>query len=174
MAEHGWVTARAGWLVESATPLTAAQISRARQAAARVGLTVEVRSTQDELAALRTGSTAVGAVLALAIVAMAIGLLRGESARDLRTLTATGAPSSTRRALTATTAGTLALLGVVLSIAGAYATVVAAYHGQLDRLVPLPLVHLLVLGLGLPLVAAAGGWLLGGREPPDLARHTLD
>ena len=174
MEEHGWVAARAEWLIESESPLTPAQISSARQAAARAGLTVEVRSSQDELAALRTGSTVVGALLALAIVAMAIGLLRGEAAGDLRTLTATGAPASTRRALTATTAGTLALLGVVLSIAGAYATIVAAYHGQLDRLVPLPLAHLLLLAVGLPAVATAGGWLLAGREPRSFARQASD
>ncbi len=174
MVEHGWVAARAGWLIESAAPLTPAQISSARQAAARAGLTVEVRSSQDALAGLRTGSTVVGGLLALAIVAMAIGLLRGEAAGDLRTLTATGAPASTRRALTAATAGTLALLGVVLSIAGAYATVVAAYHGQLDRLVPLPLAHLLLLAVGLPAVATAGGWLLAGREPRSFARQAPD
>jgi putative ABC transport system permease protein len=166
MREHGWVATRAGWLVESATPLRPEQIDAARQAAARAGLTVETRSSQDELAALRTGSVVVGAVLALAIVAMAVGLLRGESVADLRTLAATGATPRTRRALTASTAGGLAVLGVLLSLAGAYAAVVAAYHGQLDRLLPVPLAHLLVLAVGLPAVAAAGGWLLAGREPP--------
>lgn len=174
MQVHGWVTAPAGWLVESATPFTPAQVRAARQAAAGAGFTVESRSAQDELAALRTGSTVVGALLALAIVAMAIGLLRGEAAADLRTLTATGATSRTRRALTASTAGALALLGAVLSIAGAYATIVAAYHGQLDRLVPLPLAHLLLLAVGLPAVAIAGGWLLAGREPRSFARQATD
>ena len=174
MEQHGWVTARAGWLVESATPFTPEQISAAREAAAGAGFTVEARSAQDELAALRTGSAIVGALLALAIVAMAIGLLRGEAAADIRTLTATGATSRTRRALTASTAGALAVLGAVLSIAGAYATIVAAYHGQLDRLVPLPLAHLLLLAVGLPAVATAGGWLLAGREPRSFARQAAD
>ena len=36
-------------------------------------------------------ATAAGALLALAILAMTVGLIRSESAGDLRTLTATGA-----------------------------------------------------------------------------------
>jgi putative ABC transport system permease protein len=171
---RGWVPARAGWLVTSSTPITSAQVSAARDAAAQVGLTIEARDSQDGLATLRNVSTGVGALLALAIVAMTIGLLRGESARDLRTLTATGASGRTRRALTASTAGALALLGVVLSTAGAYAALVAAYHAQLDRLVPVPATHLLLLGVGLPVAAVLGGWLLAGREPRTFSRQALD
>jgi putative ABC transport system permease protein len=33
---------------------------------------------------------------------------------------------------------------------------------------------LLILLIGLPLVAAAGGWLLAGREPPAVARQPLE
>ena len=115
-ARHGASTAGSrprpgGW---SSRPLPSPRSRSTPPARPRPGsgFTVESRSAQDELAALRTGSTVVGALLALAIVAMAIGLLRGEAAADLRTLTATGATSRTRRALTASTAGALALLGV--------------------------------------------------------------
>ena len=174
MEAHGWVATRFGWLLESDTPFTAAQIAAAEQAAAQSGLAVEARSQEDGLAALRTGSAGVGGLLALAIVAMTMGLLRGEAAQDLRTLTATGAAARTRRTLTATTAGALALLGVVLSTAGAYAAVVAGYHTELDRLVPLPTTHLLLLAVGLPLAASAGGWLLAGREPRTFSRQALD
>jgi putative ABC transport system permease protein len=62
-------------------------------------------------------ATAAGAILALAILAMTVGLIRSESAGDLRTLTATGATPSIRRTLTAATAGTLALLGALGSSA---------------------------------------------------------
>jgi putative ABC transport system permease protein len=37
-----------------------------------------------------------------------------------------------------------------------------------------PLADLLVLLVGLPLVAAAGGWLLAGREPEVISRQPLD
>jgi putative ABC transport system permease protein len=174
MARHGWVAARAGWFVETAEPLTSSQIAAARQAAASVGLTIEVRDAQDGMARLRTIATTIGALLALAIVAMTIGLIRSESARDLRTLTATGASGRTRRALTATTAGALAVLGAVLGTVGAYVALVAAYHADLARLVPIPVVDLVALVVGLPIVAAAAGWLLGGREPKRFARQALD
>ena len=45
-------------------------------------------------------ATPFGIVLALGILAMTLGLIRSESAGDLRTLAATGASSWTRRTLT--------------------------------------------------------------------------
>ena len=51
---------------------------------------------------------------------MSIGLVRSETAADLRTLTATGASSAARRTLTAATAGALALTGAVVGTAGGY------------------------------------------------------
>ena len=44
-------------------------------------------------------------LLALGILAMTVGLIRSEAGRDLRTLAATGATSTTRRSLAAATAG---------------------------------------------------------------------
>jgi len=38
----------------------------------------------------------------------------------------------------------------------------------------IPLTDVLALLIGLPLVAAAGGWLLAGREPEVIARQPLD
>jgi putative ABC transport system permease protein len=174
MRAHGWVSARASWLVESARPLTTAQITAARHAAAATGLAIETRSTEDGLTTLRTVATITGAVVALAILAMTIGLLRGETAGDLRTLTAVGAGARSRRAVAATTAAALAARGVVLSVAGAYTAMAAAYHAELGRLVPVPVVDLLLLAIGLPAAAAAGGWLLAGREPRTFARQALE
>jgi putative ABC transport system permease protein len=174
LRRHGWVTARAGWLIEMDKPLTTAQIAAARSAAADVGLAIETRSAQDSLATLRTVATTSGALLALAIVAMTIGLIRSEAAADLRTLTATGAASVTRRTLTACTAGALAVLGIVLGTVGAYAALVAGFHSQLYKLTPLPFAQLLPLAIGLPLVAMLAGWLLAGREPRTFSRQALD
>lgn len=174
MERHGWVPARAGWMVESVQALTATQIAAARAAAATAGLGVDTRSTQDALAALRRIAVLVGAGLALAILAMTIGLMRGEAQRDLRTLTATGATSRTRRALAASTSGALAGLGLVIGVGGAYLAVVAAYRTDLDRLVPIPVGPILALAVGLPLTATAVGWLLAGREPTAFARQSLD
>jgi putative ABC transport system permease protein len=37
-----------------------------------------------------------------------------------------------------------------------------------------PVVDLLLILVGLPLVAAAGGWLLAGRQPPAISRQPLE
>ena len=89
----------------AAQPLTDAQRGAARRVAAAAGLTAEVRDEQGGLGTLRQSATAAGALFALAVLAMTVGLIRGESGRDLRTLTASGATSATRRTLTAATAG---------------------------------------------------------------------
>ena len=66
---------------------------------------------------------------------MSVGLIRSETASDLRTLAATGASSSTRRTLTATTAGALALLGAVLGTVAAYIAAIAySWANPLDGL----------------------------------------
>ena len=169
----GWQPAPTGWLVEARTPPTSAQLAQARQVAADTGMTIETRDNQTELTAIRTGATATGMLLALGILAMTVGLIRSEAAGDLRTLTATGATSTTRRALTAATAGALALLGVLLGATGAYLALLAGYHDDLGTLSRVPLLHLTVTVVGLPLTAAAVGWLLAGREPPALARQPL-
>ena len=170
----GWQPARAGWLVETRNPLTSAQLAQARQVAADTGMTVEGRDSQTELTAIRSGATAAGMLLALGILAMTVGLIRSEAASDLRTLSATGATSITRRTLTAATGGALALLGVMLGAAGAYLALLAGYHDDLGTLSRVPLLHLTVTVVGLPLTAAVVGWLLAGREPSALARQPLE
>jgi putative ABC transport system permease protein len=117
-------------------------------------------------------------VLALGILAMSVGLIRSETASDLRTLTATGASSSTRRLLTAITAGALGLLGAVLGTAAAYIAAVAYARGNsLDGLSSLgyvPVTNLLIILVGMPLLATAAGWLLAGHEPPVISRQPLE
>jgi putative ABC transport system permease protein len=174
LRRHGWQARPAGWLVEARTPLTSAQVARARHLAADAGMTVEARDHQTGLTAIRSGATAAGLLLALGILAMTVGLIRGEAAGDLRTLTATGATASTRRTLTAATGGALALLGALLGAAGAYLALLAGYHNNLDALARVPVTHLAVTVVGLPLTAAAVGWLLAGREPSTLARQPLE
>ena len=119
-------------------------------------------------------TTAAGALLALGILAMTVGLIRGESAGDLRILTATGATSGIRRKLTATTAGSLALLGALLGVAGAYVVLLALYHDDIGYLSDVPVLYLTLAVIGVPLAAAAAGWLLSGREPPAIARAVIE
>jgi putative ABC transport system permease protein len=173
LRRHGWKQTPAGWLVESRRPLTSDQIADARALAADAGLTVEVRRQAASHATAMAIATAAGALLALGILALTVGLIRSESAGDLRTLTATGATSRSRRTLTATTAGALALLGALLGVAGAYVVLTATYHDDLAYLSDVPILYLALAVIGVPLAATAAGWLLAGREPAAIARTVI-
>ncbi len=154
--------------------LTSDQIAGARAFAVAGGLTIEVQREAASFATVNSIATAAGALLALAILAMTVGLIRSESAGDLRTLTATGATSRIRRTLTAATAGALALLGALLGVVGAYLVLAAAYYDKLDHLGRIPVVYLALMVIGIPLAATAAGWLLAGREPPAIARPAFE
>ena len=164
----------AGWLIQTDRPLTGAQIEAARKVAAGAGLTIETRDTKQSLKRLGQQATGAGMLLALGVLAMTVGLIRSETANDLRILTATGASSTARRALTGATAGALALLGAVLGTAGAYLALAAWHRSSLDTLGHPPLANLAAIVIGLPVVAALAGWLLAGREPSAIARRPLD
>jgi putative ABC transport system permease protein len=173
--KRGWVTAPSGrWLVETPSAATTEQLAAAREVAAGAGLTVEARDRQGGLGALRSGAAVGGVLVALSIVAMTIGLVRSEAGRDLRILTATGATRRTRRTLTAATAGGLAVLGVILGTAGAYLGLTAGFARDLGALSPVPLAHLAVLAVGLPLTATIAGWLVSGRGVVDIARQPME
>jgi putative ABC transport system permease protein len=164
----------AAWVIQVAAPLTSAQIYTARKVAASAGLSIEATTKQQSLAPLRNWSTAVGILVALGVLAMTVGLIRSETANDLRTLTASGASSTTRRAITGATAGALALLGALLGTAGAYAALVAWHRSDLHPLTHIPIINLVIIVAALPLIATTGGWLLAGREPPVIARQPLE
>jgi putative ABC transport system permease protein len=174
LRRHDWAQIPAGWLVESSRPLTSDQIADARDAAAEAGLTIETRRKSNSPTEVMAIATAAGALLALAILAMTVGLIRGESAGDLRTLTAAGATPGIRRTLTATTAGALALLGAILGAAGAYVVLLALYHDDPGYLSDVPVLYLAIAVIGVPLAAAAAGWLVAGREPPAIARTAIE
>ncbi len=168
-----WTQIQSGWMIESARPLQAVQIAAAREVAAKTGLVIESRNTQASLATIRAVTTAVGGLVALGVLAMAVGLIRAEAAGDVRTLTAIGAASTTRRTLTATTAGTLALLGSLLGSGAAYLALAAAHRTDIGALSRVPVLDLAITIVGVPVTAALAGWILAGRRPP-VARQALD
>jgi putative ABC transport system permease protein len=161
--------------------LTASQISAVRTMAAADGLSIETKNDEPSSWEVVDWATAAGIALALAVLAMSIGLLRSESASDLRTLAATGASSLKRRALTASTAGSMALLGALLGTVAGYLAC-AAYFRTSDlagqslwtNLSAVPVQNLLIILVGMPLVAIAGGWIFAGRQPPMVSRQPIE
>jgi putative ABC transport system permease protein len=164
-----------GWFIQAPQPLTSAQISSARQIAANAGVTVETKSGELGLNQISDGATVLGLVIALGVLVMSVGLVRSETSGDLRTLAATGASSRIRRSITSATAGAIGLLGAILGAAGATAAGVAWARSSLTvTFGDFPVLDLLAVLAGLPLVAAVGGWLLAGRQPQVIARQPLE
>jgi putative ABC transport system permease protein len=169
----GWTQIQSGWLIDSGQPFTAVQLAAARAVAARAGLIIETRDSQASLATISAAATAGGALLALGVLAMTVGLMRTEAAGDLRTLTAAGATRSTRRTLAAATAGALALLGALIGSADAYLALAAGHLSDLGALRSVPLLDLSLIVLAVPVAAALAGWVLAGRQPSSIARQVL-
>jgi len=166
------------WFAQSAEPLTAAEIHNAQAVAAAANVSIETKNDEPTSAEVTGWATVFGIILALCILAMSIGLIRSETAGDLRTLAATGASSYTRRTITAATAGALGLLGAILGTLAGYIGVIGwlranSVHGGLSSLADVPVANLLAIVLGLPLIAAAAGWL-AGRQPAGMSRQPIE
>jgi putative ABC transport system permease protein len=170
----------AGWLIQTPNPLTSAQKHNAQVAAAAANMSVETRNSIPTSATIVNWATVFGIVLALAILAMSVGLIRSETASDLRTLAATGASGRTRRNITAATAGALGFTGAVLGTLGGYVATAGwfrtnALNGGLTAIfTTIPVTNLLIILIGMPLLAAIGGWIFAGRQPRDLGHQPLE
>ena len=171
---HHWQVARAGWLLQNPTPITAAQDRAARNVAAQVGLAVETRAPQTYLGRLRWMFTVGGIAMTLAVITIVLVLVRIQTTRDQQILTAVGAPSRARRAIAATTAAALAALGTLLGIAGAYLTLILAYSDTLNRLSNPPWSALTSIALGIPVLALSTTWLTTSRQPPSINRPAIE
>ena len=88
-----------GWLIQTTGPLTPGQINAARQLALVAQSRVETSSGSPGPSQITGGATAAAIVLALGVLAMTAGLIRAETAGDLRTLTAAAPAASQRRRL---------------------------------------------------------------------------
>jgi putative ABC transport system permease protein len=176
----GLQTSLAGWFITTVHSPTAMQIRDARLLASKVsGMSIETKNSMPSGREVVDLATLAGIVLALAILAMSVGLIRSETASDLRTLTATGASSTTRRTITAATAGSLGFLGALLGTIAGYVGMLGfirtnSLNGGISALGNVPTANLLELLLAMPLAAAVVGWLLAGREPPVIARQPIE
>ncbi|MGD0875822.1 MAG: FtsX-like permease family protein [Acidimicrobiales bacterium] len=179
MAEFHIQTTTSGWLVLGTQPFTAAQISSAELTASTTQLSVESKNDQPSSSAVTGWATIFGIVIALGVLGMSVGLVRSETASDLRTLAATGASSYTRRTLTAVTAGALGFLGALLGVVGGYVGMIGwlrsnSLNGGIAALGNIPVADLLLILLGMPAFAAVVGWLFAGREPTAMAHQAIE
>jgi putative ABC transport system permease protein len=167
------------WLILGSQPFSATQISNAELAASTTQLSVEARNDQPSSSAVTSWATIFGIVIALGVLGMSVGLVRSETAGDLRTLAATGASSYTRRTLTAVTAGALGFLGALLGTVGGYIGLIGwlrgnSLNGGVAALGNVPVGDLLLILFGMPAFAAIVGWVFAGRQPATMAHQAIE
>jgi putative ABC transport system permease protein len=166
------------WLIQGTQPFTAAQIANAERTASTSQLSVESKNDEPTSSSVIGTAALFGALVALAVLAMSVGLVRSETAGDLRTLAATGASSSTRRTITAVTAGALGFLGTLLGVVGGYIAMIGylrsnSLNGGIAALGNVPLADLGLLLFAMPAFAAGVAWLVAGREPDVMAPQAI-
>ena len=121
-----------GWMVTAPAAISSSQVAAARQTAASAGVSVESKNEMPTSGQVVFWATLAAYAIALCVLAMSIGLIRAESAGDRRTLAATGARPATLRAVTAVSAGAIALFGALLGALGAYLTGAAIFAQMSD------------------------------------------
>ena len=169
-----------GWMLLSNNTITQPEIISANSLAASGDLSTETKNDAPASSEIVNWATVFGIALALGVLAMSVGLIRSETASDLRTLTATGASSRTRRALTAVTAGGLAFLGALLGTVAAYVGLFGWFRsnqlegGIGDVIHHVPWNNLFFILIAMPVVSILIGWVLAGREPRGIATRPME
>jgi putative ABC transport system permease protein len=169
-----------GWTILAPSAITQPQLNSANSLAAAGDLSVESKNDAPSSAEIVNWATVFGVALALGVLAMSVGLIRSETAGDLRTLTAAGASSRTRRSLTAVTAGGLALLGALLGTVAAYIGLFGWFRsnalegGVSDLIDHVPWSNLFFIVIAMPVLATLVGWVLAGREPSGIASRPME
>jgi putative ABC transport system permease protein len=166
------------WLIQGTHSFTPAQISSAKLTASSTQLAVESKNDQPTSFAVIGWATIFGMVIALGVLGMSVGLVRSETANDLRALAATGASSYTRRTITAVTAAALGFLGALLGTLGGYIAMIGwlrsnSLNGGIAALGNIPVTNLLLILFGMPAFAAIIGWLFAGRQPTAMAHQAI-
>jgi putative ABC transport system permease protein len=169
-----------GWMVQSNSAITSAQLLGAQSLAAAGDLSIESKNDAPTSAEIVNWATVFGVALALGVLAMSVGLIRSETASELRTLTAAGASSRTRRALTAVTAGGLAFLGALLGTLAAYVGLFGWFRsnplegGVSDIIDHVPWNNLFFILIAMPVAAVLIGWVLAGRDPKGISTRPME
>ena len=169
-----------GWMLLANSPITSPQLTSANSLAAAGDLSIESKNDAPTSSEIVNWATVFGIALALGVLAMSVGLIRSETASELRTLTATGASSRTRRSLTAVTAGGLAFLGALLGTVAAYVGLFGWFRsnklegGVSDIINHVPWNNLFFILIAMPVAAILIGWVLAGRDPKGIATRPLE
>jgi len=172
--DHAQYTPITGaWLITQTGPFTDEEKAIIFDGAG-ADLEVETRRPNQNDTELRRAATLIGAVVALAILALTVSLLLADSRNEQRVLIALGTKRHTRRRITAATTGFLALSGALLALPVGYLALVAIMSDRdANFAFVVPATPLGALLIGTPLIATAAAYLLTGRSRRDLVQVTV-
>lgn len=124
------------------------------------------RGYQSELGIGLLALLAGSAVITLGSAGIATGLAQADARADHATLAAVGAAPRVRRSLAAAQAAAIAVLGAALGTLSGFVPVIAYLYANPELHVIVPWLHVLVIGLVVPGVAATCAWLLTRSRLP--------
>lgn len=163
----GWTTGHT--LIAARSPLTENQIDAVKKVAAQYP-DVYVQTAADFVTDFRYARlAAIGAasLIALGIVAVIVALVSAESRRDQAILVAIGAAPRTRRRIAGARSGLVTFLAAAIAVPAGFVPVTAIQWARRFPIV-VPWQTLVLIAVGVPVIAAAFGWLTS-RKPAGSA-----
>ncbi len=152
-----------GWYLQKPTDFDQAELDRMEAIAERSpeGLFVSGFEQKPPFLLMRIGALAVAGLLGLAVVAVAVALIRTEAEPQIRSLNAIGASPRVSRSIGAATAAGLTWVAVAVAVPATFALLAGVYLNSDEEFdFTMPWLELAIIGLAIPAIAAAGGWLL--------------
>jgi putative ABC transport system permease protein len=175
-AAHGFVITKSSMsnphiVLRAPRDLSGEDIQRAREIASKYAgaSVVSAADLGSHNGTGRWAANVAGAVLALAIVGVVVGLLGAESRKDRAILAAVGAAPRTRRSLAGASAWVVAAVAGALAVPAGFAPVVVFRIAQArDYPIVVPWAAIAVAILVVPLIAG-GIAAVGSREPKPMS-----
>ncbi|MDY7101041.1 MAG: hypothetical protein S0880_07620 [Actinomycetota bacterium] len=169
VAERGHRVELGGWLVASPTPITDEQADALAAVAGR--LVVETHEPPASASGLRWATLAIGAGIALGVLAVMSALIRLDAERRERALAALGAGSRLRRRSEVATTAVLAFVAAGFAVPIGYLGLFAFLSDRPDDVhLAAPAGPMAVLLVGVPLAAVAATWILAHLRPEPPTR----
>ncbi len=154
----------AGWLITKPTPFTTQELGFAYQNT-DPALVVDAQRPNQTSDVVRRNTLVIGTATALAILAIAVTLLRVESGSEDRTLTALGADRRTRKRIAATTTGFLGISAAALALPAGYLALIAITSDSgANYPIVFPAWSIACLAIGIPIIGSLGAYLLTSTQ----------
>jgi len=160
------------WFLHNPTAITDQQWDALEDVAeGRDDFVISQRYSLPPFLAIRSAILAIGALIGLAIVAIAVSLNRLESRADTRSLNAIGASPRIAKAIGAANAGTLVVAASLVAIPVSLLALVGLYLNPDEQFTfAIPWLEMASMLVALPLIAATGAFMVTTTKTDRLLR----